>query len=82
MDRDAREDGNILSDKHAENSSHCIGKNFFRAGSVYMLPVLVTLSPKIPSCIRRNSHKSALQQKIFVITQTSTISVTNTGHVH
>jgi len=34
-----------------------------------MLPALVTLSPKTRSCVRGDSHKSALQRKIFVTTQ-------------
>jgi len=58
-----------------------IGKNFFRAGSVYMLAALVTLSPQTPSYLRGNSYQYALQRKIFLSTQTSTISVTNAGRV-
>jgi len=65
-----------------ETSDMLIGKKIIRTGSVYTLPEPVTLSPKIPSCVCGDSHKSALQRKIFVTTQTSTISVTNAGRVH
>jgi len=40
-----------------------------RAESVHMLPELITLSLQTRSCIHGDSHKSVLQQKIFVTTQ-------------
>jgi len=45
---------------------YCIGKKKFCAGSVYMLPALVTLSPQTPSCVRANSRynvKYSLQRR-------------------
>ena len=59
-----------------------IGKKKICAGSVYTLPALVTLSTKTPSCIHGDSNITALQRKIFITEQTSTISVTNTGRVY
>jgi len=65
--RDACERKTIKT-TYLPTSNMCIGKKIFRAGSVYTLPALVTLSPKTPSCVCGDSHKSALQRKIFVTT--------------